>query len=107
MCFLYYDNWSSFCCVFIEGCNFLGVALSLLRLRGSCVFGCVLATLPDFLQVGAGAFEGGSELLHDLLHLVADAAALAGFGGDALGGLLSLGERGSTLGSLQMDLRMG
>lgn len=83
----------------------MGIALSFLCLGCICVFGCIL--LSDLLEVGAGAFEGGSELLHDPLHLVADAAALAGFSGDALRVLLSLGERGSTLGSLQMDLRMG
>ena len=98
LCFLDCDDWSSFCCILIEGRNFLGIALSFLRLRGSCVFRCILATLPNFFEVGAGAFERGSELLHDLLHLVADATALAGFSGYALGVFLSLGERGSTLG---------
>lgn len=62
----------------------MGIALSFLGLGGSCVLGCIISSLPDFLEVGAGAFEGGSELLNDLLHLVADASAFAGLGGDAL-----------------------
>jgi hypothetical protein len=63
--------------------------------------------LSDFLEVGTGAFEWSSELLYDLLHLIANAAALAGLSGYALRIFLSLGESGSTLGSLQMDLRIG